>query len=401
VADRLVESSTLEKDGVELEVEDIDFPQIMEDIRSTRKKWQENQKKNISSTECLDYYETEGRFIDEYTLEMDEVTLRSDKIFIAAGARPLIPPIDGVEEVDYLTNESILKLETLPKELVIIGGGYVGVEYAHFMDKMGSEVTIIQRGDKIVKDQDDDISRYLRRKLSERVNIELNTEASGIQKDGTGYKVIGKTKDGDLQSFYGDEVMIAVGRRPNTDLLEPETTGVETTDRGYIKVDEYLRTSKENIWAFGDITGKAMFKHVANLEADIAWKNAKRDEKRSLDYQSVPSAVFTDPKIGSVGLTENEAKKDREVLVGKADYQDIIKGKITDKEGFAKAVVEQDSKKLLGFHIIGPEAPILLQEVVNVMAQGGAKDDITDGIHTFPTLSRLIPAALDDLEPVE
>ncbi len=401
VADRLVKSSTLKKDGVDLKVKDIDFPEIMENIRSTREKWQENQKKNISSIESLDYYGTEGRFIDEYTLKTDEVTLRGNKIFIVAGARPLIPPIEGVNEVDYLTNESILELETLPEELIIIGGGYIGVEYAHFMDKMGSEVTILQRGDKIVKNQDEDISRYLRKKLSESINIELNTEASRIQENGRGYEVTGKTKDDESKSFYGDEVMIAVGRRPNTDVLEPEKTGVKTTDRGYIEVNENLRTSKENIWAFGDVTGKAMFKHVANLEADIAWKNAKGDDREALDYRSVPSAVFTDPKVASVGLTENEAKKDHDVLVGKANYQNIIKGKITDKEGFAKAVVEQESEKLLGFHIIGPEAPILLQEAVNVMALDGSVDDITNGIHTFPTLSRLIPAALDDLEPVE
>ncbi len=400
VADRLKESRSLKKDGVDLEIENIDFPQIMNNIRNTRRRWQEKQKENLCSLEGLDYYETEARFVDDYTVETYEKTLRADKIFIAAGARPLIPPIEGIEEVDYLTNESILELETLPESLVIIGGGYIGVEYAHFMSQMGSEVTIIQRGGKIVKNQDHEISDYLKEKLSERLEIQVNTEARKVEEKDEGYEVIGKTKDGKRESFSGGEVMIAVGRRPNTDLLEVDKTGVETDGRGYVEVDEHLETSKENIWALGDITGEAMFKHVANLEAETAWNNAKKSDKKSLDYDSAPNAVFTDPKIGSVGMTESEAAADHDILVGKARYDDIIKGKITDKEGFAKAIVEQGSRKLLGFHIIGPEAPLLLQETVNNMAIDGTVDEIKTGIHTFPTLSRLVTAAIDELEPL-
>ncbi len=137
-----------------------------------------------------------------------------------------------------------------------------------------------------------------------------------------------------------------------------------------------------------------MFKHVANLEAEMAWNNSKNDEKKKLDYDSVPSAVFTDPKITSVSLTESQAKKEYDILIGKARYEDIIKGMLTKSRGSAKAIVEKDTQKLLGFHMIGPEAPILLQETVNVMANDGTVDDITTGIHTFPTLSRLITAAL-------
>lgn len=402
IADRLRSSYTLRGDGIDLRVKDIDFSRIMKDLRATRNKWQESQREKTLSMDNLDYYETRGKFTDEYTIETDVGVFKGDKVFIAAGARPFIPPIDGIEDIDYLTNESILELKELPEKIVIIGGGYIGVEYAHFMSSMGSDVTIIQRGDKLVKNQDGEISKYLEEKLSERVDIALNTEGSRVEKDGTGYRVIGETSEGEVKGFPCDEIMVAVGRRPNSDRLSLEKTGVRTDRHGYIEVNDHLETSKESIWALGDITGRSMFKHTANIESDIAWHNSKSGEKRSLDYDSVPNAVFTEPKIASVGLSENEAKKERyEIMVGKAEYKDTVKGRITESEGFAKAVVEKDSKRLLGFHIIGPEAHLLLQETVNVAALGGSIDDITTGVHTFPTLTRLIPTVLDRLENVD
>ncbi|MEF8874771.1 MAG: FAD-dependent oxidoreductase, partial [Candidatus Thermoplasmatota archaeon] len=253
-ADRLKGSRTLEGDGIDFQVNEIDFQRIMEDVRDTREKWQKEQRKNTSSKENLDYYEGEGRFIDEYTLETEDAVLRADKIFIAAGARPFIPPIEGLNEIDFLTNESILELETLPDELVIIGGGYIGVEYAHFMSEMGSEVTIIQRGDKLVETQDKDVSNFLEQELSRRMEIALNTEAVGVEEESDGYRIECE-KDGKRKSFYGDEVMVAVGRRSNADTLDLEKTGVSTDERGYVEVNDHLETTAENIWALGDITG--------------------------------------------------------------------------------------------------------------------------------------------------
>ncbi|MEF8833005.1 MAG: dihydrolipoyl dehydrogenase [Candidatus Thermoplasmatota archaeon] len=397
-ADRLKQSKTLSEDGIDFRVKDIDFGEIMDDLRNTRERWQEEQKEVILSKENLDYFETECRFTDEYTLETEDTVLHGEKIFIAAGARPFIPPIEGLNEIEYLTNESILELETLPEKLVIIGGGYIGVEYAHFMSEMGTEVTIMQRGDRLVKNQDKDISNFLEQKLSERMEVALNTEASRVKKESKGYTVEGKTEEEEEIFFYGDKVLVAVGREPNTDTLDLEKTGVSTDDHGYIKVNDHLETSKEDIWALGDITGRGMFKHVANLEADFAWHNSKNDDKKKMDYDSVPNAVFTDPKMASVGMTESEARKEKDVLIGKAQYEDVIKGMLTKSRGFAKAVVEKESQKLLGFHIIGPEAPILLQETVDVIADDGTVKDVTKGIHTFPTLSRVITAALEDLK---
>lgn len=398
LADGLASVQGLGEYGMDVKVENVDFPGIMAGLRSTIKGWQEKQKEYFNSLDGLEYYETEGRFRSDHTLETGEGVLKGDKIFIAAGARPSVPPVEGVEGVKYLTNESILGLEYLPERLLVIGGGYIGVEYAHFMSRMGSQVTIIQRGGRLVPGLDSEVSAHLEERLSERMEISLNTEARLVERSGRGYKVTAGAGAGEEREFLGDEILVAVGRRPNTDTLGLENTGVETNERGYVKVDDYLLTTKENIWALGDIIGKSMFKHSGNLEADIAWHNSKGGEKRSLDYGSVPNAVFTDPKTASVGLTERAAREDYDILVGRASYGDTVKGGIMQARGFAKVIVEKGSGRLLGCHVIGPEAPLLIQEAVNVIALGGKTSDITAGIHIFPTLSRLIPRALNRLE---
>ncbi len=398
LADRLRSVQGLGEDGIEVKVGNIDLSGIMTGLRSTIKGWQEKQREYFLSLDNLDYYETEGRFRHDHTLETGEGVLKGEKIFIAAGARPFAPPVEGLEDVEYLTNESILGLESVPERFLVIGGGYIGVEYAHFMSQMGSEVTVIQRGGRLVPGLDSEVSEYLEERLSDRMEIALNTEAKLVERDGRGYKVTAGTGAGEEKEFLGDKILVAVGRRPNTDTLDLRNTGVETDERHYVKVDDGLRTTKENIWALGDIIGRAMFKHSGNLEAEIAWHNSKGGEKKSLDYDSVPNAVFTDPKIASVGLTESFAGKGHDIQVGRASYGDTVKGGIMHARGFAKVIVEKGSERLLGCHVIGPEAPLLIQEAVNVIALNGTVSDITTGIHIFPTLSRLIPRALKNLD---
>jgi dihydrolipoamide dehydrogenase len=183
--------------------------------------------------------------------------------------------------------------------------------------------------------------------------------------------------------------------------LKVENTGVHTDARGYIKVNEYLETSKENIWAFGDAIGKAMFKHVANEEATVAWRNAFHEKKTKMDYQVIPYAVFTYPEIAAVGMTQEEAKKHHEILVGTARYADVAKGDaMMEYDGFAKAIVDKQSGKILGFHIIGPYAPMLIQEVINGMALNGNIAFISQGMHIHPALPELILRTLGNLNDV-
>jgi dihydrolipoamide dehydrogenase len=193
--------------------------------------------------------------------------------------------------------------------------------------------------------------------------------------------------------------MMAVGRRSNADILKVENTGVETDKKGFIKVNEYLETNKKGIFAIGDANGQQMFRHMANREAEIVAQNAFYGTKLKVDYSAVPHAVYSHPQIASVGLTEAQAREDHTILIGRMRYFDIAKGEaMMEKRGFAKAIVEKDSNKILGFHIIGPYAPELIQEVVNAMTSGGGIEELGEGIHIHPALSELVQYTLSSLE---
>lgn len=399
-ADVITDIQNAQKLGITAEITHIDFHSIMERMRRVVKEGQEEMRVGIESTEELDFYETEASFTDDYTLDVGGTTITGEKIFIVSGARPLIPPINGIHDVEYLTNETVLQLTELPESLLLIGGGYIAAEYGHFFAAMGSQVTIVQRGDRLIPSEEPEISHVLKQKMASRMDIVLNCEVVEVQKEGEYYSVIGKdTSSGEKKKFTAQKIMIAAGRKSNADILEVENTGVKTDKRGYITVNEYLETSKKNIWAFGDATGIQMFRHVANRDADIAWNNSQ-GEKTAVDYAAAPHAVFSHPQIASVGITQEAAQKDHSILVGKAHYSDIAKGMaMMEEEGFAKAIVDRDEWTILGFHIIGPFAPILIQEVINAMATGGSLHPIGEGMHIHPALPEVVVAALSRLRP--
>jgi mycothione reductase len=402
-ADRVAEIQEAKKLGIEAEITRIDFTAIMERMRSTVQDGQEHMRHGIKRTRNLDFYEAEGHFTDEYTLEVEGKPIRGERIFIASGARPSIPPIKGIDEIEYLTTENVLELQTLPKSMVIIGGGYVAAEYGHFFAAMGTAVTIVQRRDRLVPNEEPEIAELLTEKLAERMTVSLNTDVAEVKRTTNGYTVLGTDKaTGEAKEFTAEQIMIATGRTSNADLLKVEQTGVATDARGFITANEYLETTKENIWAFGDAIGKQMFRHIANREALVAWHNstAAKAEKVKMDYHAIPHAVFSHPQIAAVGLTEADARKEgHEILVGHAHYSDVAKGEaMMEHESFAKAIVDRESRKILGFHIIGPHAPILIQEVINVMANGQPYLALGRGIHIHPALPELILVTLQNLQ---
>jgi len=360
----------------------------------------EHMKQGIQNIKEFSYYKGIGHFISNYTLEIKDEHIQGDKIFIGSGARPLIPPIKGVESVDYLTNETVFDLTKKPDSIAIIGGGYIAVEFAHFFAAMGTKVTVFQRSDRLINSSEPEISNLLQNQMEKRMNVLTNVEVFEIKKEGKGYTIFGRNNiTGKQVKINSEKILLATGRKSNADLLKVENTGVKTDKRGYIIVNEFLETSKKNIWAFGDAIGKYMFKHVANEEALIAWRNAVHNHKNPMDYSAVPYAVFTYPQIASVGLTEEEAKKKHQILVGKAMYSDVAKSEaMAELEGFSKAIVDKKSGKILGFHIIGPYSPILIQEVVNAMALGGQIGYIGQGMHIHPALSELILRTLGNLK---
>lgn len=400
-ADRIVEIQEAEKLGIKAEIKGVNFGTIMKHMREPIRESHEHMEQGLQNIEEFSFYKGLGHFISDYTLKINDEQIQGDKIFIGSGARPLIPPIKGVETVDYLTNETVFNLTKKPDSIAIIGGGYIAVEFAHFFAAMGTKVTVFQRSDRLINSSEPEISNLLLRQMEKRMNVQTNVEVFEFKKEGKGYTVFGRNNStGKETKVNSEKILIATGRKSNADLLKVENTGVKTDKRGYIIVNEFLETSKKNIWAFGDAIGKYMFKHVANEEALIAWQNAVHDHNKTpMDYSAVPYAVFTYPQIATVGLTEEEAKKNHQILVGKAMYSDVAKGEaMMELEGFSKAIVDKKSGKILGFHIIGPYSPILIQEVVNAMALGGQIGYIGQGMHIHPALSELILRTLGKLK---
>ncbi|MGM0401762.1 MAG: FAD-dependent oxidoreductase, partial [Chloroflexota bacterium] len=284
-ADRVTEAREAEKLGVEADITHTDFEGLMERVRRGVREGQEKVRAGIEAAPNLDFYEMEGHFVDEHTLQVGDQRITSDNIFLVSGARPLIPPIEGIEDVSYLTNESVLELTERPKSLLIVGGGYIGAEYGHFFAAMGTRVTIIERNDRLMSREEPEISELLTTKMSERMDVHTGAEAAKVGEDEDGIHVVCRNvRSGEEEIFNGERIMIAAGRKSNADLLQVENAGIETDERNYIKVNEYLETNVEGVWALGDATGEHMFKHVANREAAIVSNNFVHDHHAAMDY---------------------------------------------------------------------------------------------------------------------
>jgi len=387
--------------GITAAISWVDFRQIMKRMRELVREDSGNQARGVEATPEITWFKDVGWFVSDYTMEVGGHEIRAEKIFIVSGAKPGIPPIAGIKNVNYLTSDTVLELEAQPKSMVIIGGGYIAAEYGHFFSAMGTEVTIVQRNPKFLPAEEPEVSELLKEEMAKRMAIFTNYEAVEV----TGKKGVKTLRaksrvDGSFKEFSGEALLVAAGRVPNSDVLKPQKTGVELDERGYIKVNEYLETGKKNIWAFGDALGKHMFKHVANYEAEIAWHNAVHDHKMEMDYSAVPHAVFTHPQVASVGLKEEEAKKmGYRILVGKAFYRDTAQGAAMGyPKGFVKVIVEHETGKILGGHIVGPHASILIQEVVNAMAFGDKTfEPIVRAMHIHPAMPEVVQRAFDSL----
>ena len=394
-ADAVMAVHAAQKLGVEAEIKTIHFSAIMERMRRTVKKGRESLEAALRDSEDLDIYAGQAAFSGDLTVEVNGgERMTGEKIFIAAGARPAIPPIKGIEKTGYLTNETVLDLQDLPERMAIIGGGYVGVEYAHFFSAMGTKVRLLQRGPRLVPNEEPEISDQLKAELSKRMEVYTGVDVEEARQNGKGVAVRYKDAIGSKEVFC-EKLFIATGRVSNAESLRPDVTGVELNESKFVLVNDYLETTRKNIWALGDVIGRQMFTHAGDREAEIVWKNATASEKEKMDFFAVPHAIFTHPQIASVGLTEEAARKGGDIRVGKARYADTVKGSaMMEETGLAKAILAKDTDRILGFHIAGPEAAILIQEVANALAAGGDRSSILRHMHIFPALSDVVVEAL-------
>jgi dihydrolipoamide dehydrogenase len=399
-ADAVADLERARRLGVSVKVESTDIRGMLRRMRSSRAASQRHLRHSVLETDGLDYVRVAGRFDAPGVIRAGRRQLSAPLIFIAAGARTVVPPVAGLESVDYLTNESLLELEQLPSSVIIMGGGYIAVEFGHFLAAMGTRVTILEMLDRLVTSEEPEISATLQRELSTRARVVTGAKVESVGRSSRGVTVKARMVDGgEPRSFRAERLLVAVGRRSNADEIAAEKAGIQIDRRGFIEVDGQLRTNQKGVFAVGDINGKAMFRHAANVQAAVAAANGLAGESIEMDYHALPHAVYSWPQIASVGLTEAQAgEAGLDVTALLTPYSSVAKGEaLAEDTGFTKVVVENGTERIVGFHIIGPHAPILIQEVVNAMQSGGNLDEIARGVHIHPELTELIPSSFEGL----
>jgi dihydrolipoamide dehydrogenase len=373
VADYIREAEDAADVGVHMKVESTDYPLIRERTWEIIMESRVAMEQGVGSAPNFDFYNDVAEFVDDMTLKVAGKRITGDKIIIASGAKPYIPPIENIEQVGYLTNRNIFDLQELPRSIVIVGGGYIASEFGHFLSAMGSHVTIVGRNPRLLKQEDPEVSTTVLAGMARRMRVLVNFEAVSASKDASGKSLVIKDRGtGKTYKLDAEEILIAAGRVSNADMLKPWVTGVEVDDQGWIKTNEFLETTRANIWAMGDCVNRGQFRHTANYHSDLVFRNAFQDSKVKLDEHAIPSAVFSWPQVGSVGLTEEAAiAKGYHIHVGKYFFYDSAKGfALGDKEAFSKVVVDASNNKILGAHVVGPQASVLVQLVVDLMNAG-------------------------------
>lgn len=397
-ADLLQEVRGSDKFHIDAEVNSIDYPEIIREVNSTVSEDAEKIENAIEKSENHTLYKAKAKFVDEKVVEVDGEKITADEIYVAAGSRPLVPPVEGLKDVDYLTSKEALQLEERPDQMVIIGGGYIACELAHFFDAVGVKVTIIEMGDSLLGREDEEVSELFTDKSRDRYDVNLGLKATEIEEVGGKLKVKAEDKEGNIHSFAGDELLVAAGRVPNSDSLDVEESGIETDERGFIKTNSKLETNVDGVYAIGDIADNFMFKHSANYEAEVAVRNGFADHQMEADYTAMPHAVFSSPQIAGVGKTEQQLK-DGDIDYVKATYDYSKTGMglaLKEEDGFVK-ILASEGGEILGCHIIGPEASTLIHEVLVPVRNGLGVHALKETIHIHPALSEVVARAFNKL----
>jgi mycothione reductase len=340
-----------------------------------------------------------ARFIGERQLEVvtaeGPVQVEGKQVVVAAGARPMIPDIPGIDEGPYHTSDDIMRLDRIPEHLVVLGGGFIACELAHVFGAYGADVTIIQRGALLLKAEDHDIAAAITADFSRRFDVRTIAHVERVSWSPQGHvtvHLLGGTM------ITGSHLLVATGRIPNTDVIDAEACGLKLENDGRICVDEHQRTSVPGVWALGDISSPYMLKHVANHEAKVVAHNIVNPESlRTTNHTAVPHAVFTHPQIASVGMTEAEARREGiDVMISTHKYSDVAFGwALEDTTSFCKLVADRETRRLVGAHIIGPHASSLIQQLIHALVHPVTIEELATGqYYIHPALGEVVENAL-------
>ena len=380
----------------------VDMKKVKERKDAVVRSSNEGVEKWLKNTTNLSVYEAHARFEGPRRIRAGNELLEANKIFINVGGRASTPPLPGLDQVRYLDNSTMMGVDFLPEHLIVIGGSYIGLEFAQMYRRFGSEVTVVEMMPRLTGREDEDVSDAIAQMLTnEGIRIRTGAKCIALEKRGDKVSVNVDCASGD-KSVLGSHVLVAVGRVPNTDDLGLEKTGVAVDQRGYIQVDDQLRTNVDGIYALGDCNGKGAFTHTAYNDYEIVGANLLDGDHRRVSERITAYALYTDPPLGRAGMTEAEVRKSgRKALVGKRSMTRV--GRAVEKgetQGFMKILVDAETKMILGASLLGIECDEVIHSLLDIMYAKAPYTVVQRAMHIHPTVSELIPTILGELKPL-
>ena len=358
---------------------------------------------SLKHTENCTVYEGHARFESPNEVSVRQERLSAGRMFINVGARAIVPPMPGLDEIAYLTNSSMMAVDFLPRHLIVVGGSYIGLEFGQMFRRFGSEVTILEMGPRLIQREDDDVSTAIQEILErEGIHVRLNAKCIGFARRGEELTARAECENG-APEIDGSHALLAVGRRPNTDDLGLDKAGVSINEHGYIAVDDQLRTNVPGIWALGDCNGKGGFTHTSYNDFEIVAANLLDGDPRRVSDRITAYALYIDPPLGRAGMTDAQVRKSgRKALIGKRPMTRVARAvEKGEAQGFMKIVVDAQSGEILGAAILGPGGDEAIHSILDVMYAKAPYKTIQRAMHIHPTVSELIPTMLGELQPLD
>ena len=389
--------------GVKVDAFQVDMKKVKERKDSVSGNSSRNIEKMLRSAENCTVYTGHARFVSDHEVQVGDVVLAAPKIFINVGGRAAIPDIEGLDGISYLTNSTMMHVDTLPDHLVILGGSYIGLEFAQMYRRFGSRVTVLQRGPRLIGREDADVAEGVRKLLEdEGVTILLGVDSIAVAKSGERVQVRVVSNGAPIE-IDASHFLIATGRRPNTDELGLEKTGIRHDAAGFIEVDDSLQTSVAGVWALGDCNGRGAFTHTSYNDYEIVAANLLHGGARRVSDRITAYAIYTDPPFARVGMNEADIRKEkRKALVGTRAMARVGRAfERGETRGFMKVFVDAESKLILGASLFGIEADEAIHGILDTMYAQKPYTLIQNAVHIHPTVSELIPTLLGDLKPLE
>jgi len=381
----------------------VNFDRVMQRQRDIVTAMRERGEQKLYEMKGVTFYHARASFKSKTEMQVGDEVISAKRIYLNVGARAVIPDIPGLYSVPYLTNQTILELRELPRHFIMLGGGYISMEYAHAFRRFGSEVTVIESGEQVLGREDADVAKCAQEILEkEGVKFLLNHKAIQTEKRGNEIVVHVETKGNRRSEVVGSHLLVAVGRTPNSDTLNVENAGIKLDEKNHIKVDNHLKTSVDGIYALGEVNGRGAFTHTTYNDFEIMADNLKGG-KRKVSDRILTYGVFIDPSIAHVGMTENEVRESKiKALIGTMQMSKVNRAtEFGQEEGFMKVLVDAKTERFLGATLIGLNSDEVIHSITDLMYAKKPYTVMQNAVHIRPTVSELLPTLLADLKPLK